>query len=260
MSNPTGTTRKRIVRRVVLCLLLGAILNMVVAQAIGWFVRTPYKEPTYLFVGDSKWAAEVRDYRRFGRREFQWRAMEEWAVAIWRNIRLKKEFPEGTPLDAVSVIPSWCSVHAPGWRAQWVETAEKAGADGNGWFLPEDVAIGWPFLSFSLSTEARSASVDPRLDPPRVTRGGMIQESGRGSGYRRSVLAWNPILPGVALGSTFWASVLLTMVLATGATRRVLRRRNGRCPHCGYDVQSHYSAPCPECGTISRKVPAKSNT
>ncbi|RJP34852.1 MAG: hypothetical protein C4547_10250 [Phycisphaerales bacterium] len=51
---------------------------------------------------------------------------------------------------------------------------------------------------------------------------------------------------------SLWPAALATLIpiiaLIRGPLRRVLRRRRGRCGHCGYDLTGNTTGTCPECG------------
>jgi hypothetical protein len=59
-----------------------------------------------------------------------------------------------------------------------------------------------------------------------------------------------PIWPGFAINTVFYAAVLWVLCAAPFVLRRWRRIRRGLCPKCGYDLRNrpNDSAVCPECG------------
>jgi hypothetical protein len=60
-------------------------------------------------------------------------------------------------------------------------------------------------------------------------------------------LAYEPIWPGFAFNTIFYAAILWLLFFAPGALRRTIRRRRGLCPACAYPIGT--SPVCTECGT-----------
>jgi len=61
-------------------------------------------------------------------------------------------------------------------------------------------------------------------------------------------LPLRPLWPGLIAGSVFYALILFPIVRAPSVLRRLIRRKRGRCPKCGYDLRGQHDAGCPECG------------
>jgi hypothetical protein len=59
-------------------------------------------------------------------------------------------------------------------------------------------------------------------------------------------LPLQPIWPGFAINTLFYAGVLWVMCAVSLALRRMIRRRRGQCPACAYPIGS--STVCTECG------------
>jgi len=56
----------------------------------------------------------------------------------------------------------------------------------------------------------------------------------------------NPIFPGFAINTLFYAGVLWVLCCGPFALRRMIRRRRGQCPACAYPIGQ--SPVCTECG------------
>ena len=105
-------------------------------------------------------------------------------------------------------------------------------------------ARGWPFPGlYSLAD----------FDNFQVTRG-LSLPSNDDSSSRWTLtegsfaLPIDPIWPGFAINTIFYAATLWLLTLGSFAARRMIRRKRGHCIRCGYDLRANYSAGCPECG------------
>ena len=94
-----------------------------------------------------------------------------------------------------------------------------------------DAAYGWPCLC---------------LWEPRARGGGFEMAAGP------KLWRWRvPVLPiwrGFAANMLFYAAILWLLIGGPFALRRIIRRRRGLCPACGYDVKHAEHESCPECG------------
>ena len=61
-------------------------------------------------------------------------------------------------------------------------------------------------------------------------------------------LMLDPIWPGFAFNTLFYAAILWLAIPGPFALRRLIRRRRGLCPACGYDLRHGEHKACPECG------------
>ena len=62
------------------------------------------------------------------------------------------------------------------------------------------------------------------------------------------LLAYLPIWPGFAINTLFYAGIVWLLIPGPFALRRLIRRRRGLCPACGYDIRHGEHEACPECG------------
>lgn len=127
------------------------------------------------------------------------------------------------------------------------------------------VAAGWPFLC--LSAHAVGRGDDTPVNG--VWRSGLGPQQVHWESWRWAI-AWRnasqpgadvpsmkvlplwPLWPGFVGNVLLW-SLLWSIPWLVAATRRVVRRRRGRCAACGYDLRGRddlgaEAARCPECG------------
>ncbi len=110
--------------------------------------------------------------------------------------------------------------------------------------LMED-ARGWPFLTLSCAYTSvvvvpgfkvvDGIEVKSHPDPSRAT-------------VRSIALPLEPIWPGFAINTIFYATILWPVILGPFALRRFIRRKRGLCVACGYDLRHAEHDACPECG------------
>ena len=62
------------------------------------------------------------------------------------------------------------------------------------------------------------------------------------------VLPLRPLWPAFAVNTLFYAAILWLLIPGPFALRRLIRRRRGLCPACGYDLRHAEHEACPECG------------
>jgi len=65
------------------------------------------------------------------------------------------------------------------------------------------------------------------------------------------VLPLRPIWSGVAGNTILYAAILWLLIPGPFALRRLIRRRRGLCPACGYDLKHAEHENCPECGVVT---------
>lgn len=66
------------------------------------------------------------------------------------------------------------------------------------------------------------------------------------------VIPCRPIWPGFLINTAIFGAAVLLAGQGFAAARADLRRRQNRCPGCGYDLAATVrGAPCPECGRVT---------
>ena len=64
-------------------------------------------------------------------------------------------------------------------------------------------------------------------------------------------IPFEPIWPGLAINTVFYAAILWGLLATCLALRRLWRIGSGLCPKCAYDLRgSKDASACPECGSI----------
>lgn len=221
--------RRGILVGVILLLLLGAIVNVVVAWGC---VLNP-------------WRATQRFSLLNLSSELVW----------WRAIA-----PEGMrePLRAVRLsIPGVDQDLLTG------EPCSAANLRVNEWLVEETIRMhaGFPMRSLSgtvfnyvrPSPDNRTTQqFDGIVRPPAMFVSKSIE-------YQRPHWPLEPLWPGFAINTVFYAAMLWMLFAFPFALRRIIRRRRGQCVRCGYDLRGQATSDdtimqiiCPECGGMDR--------
>ena len=227
-------------RRVVLILLLllaGAVVNIAVAWGCAlWVDPTQVDDPPVgLIVTDAE-SWEVMKCERPGLTAL---------ATTWAKSASEHTTPPGVYLTHPrSLIPSWGQLGAPSSEFRVANVRP-------GQLLIEYrdvIGAGWPMRSMWHEPLCTIGDRDHRRVLP--SQGGYIRTSlpsWRGMFLRAIPL--RPVWPGFAVNTIFYAAILWLLICGPFALRRLIRRRRGLCPACGYDMTHAEHESCPECGT-----------
>jgi hypothetical protein len=94
---------------------------------------------------------------------------------------------------------------------------------------------------------------------PGLCNGPFRLESGMLLDYRQTPRGWlfrilplQPLWSGFVVNTLFYTAIVWLLIRGPFVLRRLIRRRRGRCPKCGYDLRGQPPGPaaaaCPECG------------
>ena len=108
--------------------------------------------------------------------------------------------------------------------------------------------VGWPMKSMSYWFGEKTHNRDER-----------IVFNGLEVGFERRplflpdltydrVLPLRPIFPGFIINTLFYAAIWFVLIFGWRAHLRQVRKWQGYCPVCKYDLQNTLTAGCPECG------------
>ncbi len=204
----------RLSRRVAVCLIVGAIVNVAVAWAcVCWSPIGSFSD-----VEERAWAAPVPD---------GWPATASPIAA--RGLGLT---------DTNS--SSWGNVPAD---------AERKRGDSEQWVL----SAGWPRRSLfcerhRVRTRGPSLFSVPYPAPESWTEGLSIPEWVPWQERDFRYLPTRPIWAGFAINTVFYGGAVGLVWFGLGAARQAVRRWRGRCVNCAYDLRGNTSGVCPECG------------
>jgi len=126
---------------------------------------------------------------------------------------------------------------------------------GWGLFFIDD-ARGWPLLAMSSfsalgldpvkdallvkSSDGFSLPASLRRKPPFVDVEDEL--------FNCPIVPLRPIWPGFAINTVFYAALLWFLFFGSLTARRIIRRKQGRCIKCGYDLRGTTHMICSECG------------
>jgi hypothetical protein len=252
----------RIITRVIVFLLLGAIVNLAVAWAIARWALPPTHDP-FLYqenrVDDAapdlhwtepawlpaNWPAHPMgrsgEFSPYAHREF-FRAevdTEQGIAARREKARISNAPNVQRHADAMEV------------------------AEVNVEFAAMFVEIGWPCLALSgarFEHEVKQSAGTPMWSPKGSTLKYAIElpvpPSPTAWMERGTLLPWRPMWPGFAINTVFYAVIVwgCWLVLSVPFVLRRRRRiKRGLCPACAYPIGE--SEVCTECGAAVRPAP-----
>lgn len=229
----TSRKRKRARRfrrlgvRISVFLMLGTVVNVGVAWGLAAWLSIAHTQDDMgvVVAGADELGWRVFRRERSGAIRLGYRPMwiEQWEVP----------FPELDP------VPGWSRVSTP------PASLEAA-------LLVED-ARGWPMHALMCELEVLddghfvyAIGVIDGIPLSSVYRPGVLMGS---EFYDATALPLRPIWSGFAINTLFYAVVLYGLWSMPLVARRAMRRREGRCATCGYDLRATRAQdPCPECG------------
>src|SRR5262245_48524385 len=203
-----GEAVRRIAPRLALFLLLGAILNVVVAWSCALFVDLEFRDAKAYV--DQGWS-----YYRIQR-------MNKERLMIWRSIRADKR-------GIKKAVPSWSVVSGARVASRQLDPREIAGPFG--FYLEE--GTGWPCTSMYASMVMNG--LIGAAPPPAITRldSGLLlfeedrqwllqpqKPTARSAWQFVRVAPTRPIFPGFALNTILYAAILWLPFAAFGRIRR----------------------------------------
>ena len=220
---------RKIITHVIVLLLLGAIVNVAVAWGCAWWVMDSKevdrgKITTALDAegrGIEWWEASRRE--AFGSTLF--------GSTRWRATQGMRVVTEGTAPS--ELLPRWAHFDEPGEKFAGGKTRrEMSGA----------LLRGWPCRALACWSHPGSDGSSELL--MGIFCGFAEDEFPR-------VLPLRPLWPGFVVNTVLYAIVVWPIYCALLTLRRLIRRKPGHCPECGYDLRGQLpgaGSGCPECG------------
>ncbi len=227
---------KRRLLTILLFLLLGAIVNVLGATCTGIL--------TYPIDMKNEWASEQIT------EDVCWQVYlyGNWCATLYYSEVMYGRAWSGVP-EVDDILPSWVSFDDfPDWgtfiddKVDW----EDPEFGDRALDFRQIRACGWPLRAMWCETVIDSLGAT-QFDlnggiwwPPGKT----LVEIGD---YRR-VVPLRPIWYGLAINTVFFGTILWLASCGPLALRRIIRRKRGHCPKCGYDLRRDLNAGCSECG------------
>ena len=217
----------RIVRRVVVFLLLGAIINVAVAWGCCFAshaILSPY------FYGSEVWSKDAK-----ARAAWRYSMPQSCEPLAWREVGGQWFGYEGyalrgactcdrTVLQVLNVDAGWPLMSLRGQKRQQVSRNDP---------------IGWHYISVSAIDFTHSPLASLFV--------------GKNDGF--VWLPWGPLWPCFAINTIFYAAILWLLFAFPFTLRRWRRIKRVLCPACAYDLRGRTvdKNVCPECGTNASK-------
>ena len=218
-------------------LLAGAVVNVAVAWVCAVSICLSKPGPSLRVVKAVLWELEPDGNWRFWiivrtKNQGVWCDYSHWDIRSG-NIDHRQEIEPSTDLRPDELAPSWASLRTPpdtDYASRLVH------------------AFGWPVVS--MWRDYGRSGVGNR----KVLLHGLPVTFLPPDGAFQRAVPINPIWPGFAVNTTFYAAILWLLICGPFVLRRFIRVKRGLCPACAYPRGE--SDVCSECGKAipSRKM------
>lgn len=234
---PRHPRRAAALRLLIVCTLLGAVLNITIAVFLHQNMHTWYAAGrTTAFSGPL--GANPHPDPATSARWLVWTTRSPGRHQVFAEILLFGGGPE--PLTAGEVLPRWSIIRDPFTNSSF-----------DGFDYHVERAAGWPQVCLVSKASAKLAPGRPTRVFPRVFR--TDQGNPLGPVDPLSIATLPRVIPTRVLPLAFLANTVLYSIALGGAmllwrlNRRLRRGKAGRCRGCGYDMRGS-AEQCPECG------------
>ena len=252
------TVKRRLIKLVVF-LLLGGILNIAVAWGCAYWVKFDWRMAGRQggydhFAGWGLPSDNVDTGRFAGYTVSRYQRFGSQRVSVFHSY-VYDGSPGKTTIGFNDIIPQWARGFLDIHEFHTDESIDFR-SEANKYFAIAD-GRGWPCLSL--------------WGGMKLPKGGTVYSSGGRSILLieqrywiiplepasprsaltdfRLLLPLQPLWPGFAINTAFYAAILWLLTLGPFTARRFIRRRRGHCIKCGYDLRGAEHEQCPECGT-----------
>jgi hypothetical protein len=250
----------RLLRRVLLCLALGAITTVAIAWGSAAIIPLDQHGGTVALDGDHLQPWLIRLEHPTGER-----------IVWFEKGRIYNKQPAiGPPGGSSAAVANWSFATATRSNRSFTrgevplpkELRELIERRGHIWGAAVD-RRGWPFPAmqcrFTGYMSPPAASAEIKLPSIYTLESGSAIERDAAAAQPRESLAtlrayplapaWPGLAADVAILGAAWFGVLLWLAgSGLAAARGARRERRGRCPACGYDLRHDLAGGCPECG------------
>ncbi|MCP3903067.1 MAG: hypothetical protein GY715_05465 [Planctomycetes bacterium] len=161
---------------------------------------------------------------------------EDLVISRWADPGITVSQSAGRPPDDVRRLDEQVPA--------WLESEARAvDFPGDRWIID----VGWPAHSMRARVDVDRSSGAEIVD----VQGALSLPGPASNAYWTSVPRVLPLIPiwsGLAFNTLVFATAWLLVLLVPRQVRRLVRRRFGHCPPCGYDLNGVFAPGCPECG------------
>ena len=245
---------RAIVKRAVVFLIAGAIVNLAVAWGIACARESMTVERNqggYFAIRNRPGSVVLQ--QRFGMTDLWWRDTREQNSKLMSAAQLVKDRIESWKQRA-SNEPRMASgrtrelmTQVPRWGTFGGEPLQQTVVAGG------DIGFGFPAVGLWMQTTCDF--IDLTTTNVQLHGGWRIRGRIEARANDFIALPLRPIWPGFAINTIFYAAILWVMFATPGRVRRAIRCKRGLCPACAYPVGA--SPVCTECGAaVDSKVKA----
>lgn len=232
---------KRCLTRILICLLLGVIINI----AIAWGFWLWGERPSGI---DSN-ANPIMKFEQVDPDESMLKTWERRAQDHW------PDEPMQASRFAAAGVTYRSLLHIEGAFdiSEFDEDEAFAKMKQQEHFWINEIDCGWPMRSLALD---RWGSRDGLKMPEQDSNGWLLDTD------PRLELPVQPKFIGMLVNTAFYALLILGVGFALQLVKAGIRRRRGHCPRCNFDLRHDRTVGCPECGwrrNVNRSAHAESS-
>lgn len=248
----SSTALRTRARQTIICLLLAAILQYLVAAAFG--LRGSCRSP------DQHWGIGLSGNELGGVLRLHQNS------SIGRTVLSGEFLSDRTGVVQRTLIPSppvwargaWINIGGaatstspgpPAW-SRFAQLRAAATFDDDiptGWEMCIEVGCGWPMRSASYFAAATTAPGPFLVLDGLVIANTATADTPSDNNSTPRALPWRLYWPGMIVNTLVYATILLTPFTLLPGILAYLRRRAGRCPACSCDLRGANHTICPEC-------------
>ncbi len=254
-ASPPGGRMRGLVRRGVLCLLVGLVVTVGVAQALGLLVnhssvlnhyRAHVDLPEWPGSDEKLSFVDANASNGFGVRRRGWYFVDHFLPDSNRSRPLP--FPYERSRHRWNLPRAWGPIFA------WTPGGDRA---WGGLFKTQHLVTESDWLGFRGTDDARGFPAlclwhEIRREGDAYTTPGGVMLSdpsvSAGSVLTVRAVAYRPIWGGLVFNTLFYGLLAFGAAGVWRMRQRDRRFRRGCCPACGYDLRRDFSCGCPECG------------
>lgn len=242
----------RVIRRLAVLLVLGAVLNVAVAWAIVVIpqpLSNPYRDFNDLsgieLEGDSCSMSRLttRGLRILSADYRDWLVLKGWEPG-GPGPGTREELIENRPIHALEAVTAM----GIGIRHRGVSEVHYRGCFMFSRHAAAEVCSGWPVYSM----RGECINVAPAVSRGvqwRAVHACLLKSPVTFRTYwSPSMIPLTPIWKGLVVNSVLYAAFLWLLLAGPSAVRQRWRQRQGLCRRCGYDLHGAAHTKCPECG------------
>jgi len=234
---------KRWLFKLMLFLLIGAVVNIVVAWSIALTSEVPLSTSEWELIGErddgQQGSSIIEQYSRFGVL-----CVRSVHFPMYMSGARYQAFHKGKTSHVLR--GSDLAEHTPSWLEAYETSCIDLSSDAI-LYDRSSISLGWPFLTvwgerkhYHLFAGGNAVYIP--------LRGKLNHPFSTGIYATDRVVGYLPIWHGIVANTIFYSVLVYSLFFSILQLRKFKRIRRGHCIKCGYDLRHVEHEVCPECG------------